>query len=399
MRKKRLHDLALFGGKPAFSESLHVTKPNRLGEARFKELIVDVFESGWYTNNGALVQELERKLETFLQVNNCILTCNGTQAMAIALHAFGLKGEVILPSYTFVSTAHCLLLNGLKPVFCDIDKDSLSLDLDLCESLITPETSAIIPTHIWGRVNNVSEIEDFCKKHNLRLIFDAAHAFGTSEREQMVGSFGEAEVFSFHSTKTFQTFEGGAVTTNDSKIASKLRSLRNFGFIDYDVVGGIGTNAKMSEINAAMGLANLEVFPQILSKNKTVYETYRRQISEIDGIDFLDFPESNSPNYHYIVVLIDEEKLGMTRDDILQILHRENVVARKYFYPGCHRMPPHSQSDCVLSLPVTESVCSKVLVLPGGATLTVSDVEKVSDILRFVVDNSDMITVKYEKES
>ena len=248
-------ELAINGAKPAFVEPIHVGRPNVVDRERFLQLTADILDRLWLSNNGPLVQEFERKLAAFLGVKHCVAVCNATVGLEIAIRALKLEGEVIVPSYTFVATAHALHWQGITPVFADIDPVTQCLDPEAVRRMITPKTTGIIGVHLWGRAAQVAELEQLARDHDLRLIFDAAHAFGCSHGGTMVGSFGACEVFSFHATKFLNSFEGGVIATNDDELAHTVGLIRNFGFSGYDNVIHPGTNGKMVEVCAAMGLS------------------------------------------------------------------------------------------------------------------------------------------------
>src|ERR1700674_3994866 len=339
--KSRIEDLAIFGGEPAFQERLHVGRPNIGDRQRFMERVNRMLDERWLTNNGPYVQEFEQRIAEMLGVKHCIVMCNATVAMEIAVRALDLKGEVIVPSMTFIATAHALQWQQIPPVFCDIDAATHNLDPRRIEAMITPRTSAILGVHLWGRPCDIGALTEIASRHNLRLLFDAAHAFGCSYNGRMIGNFGDAEVFSFHATKFVNSLEGGAVTTNDDALAAKIRLMKNFGFAGYDNVVYIGTNGKMSEIAAAMGLTSLESLDEFVATNRRNYQRYRALLEGTSGVKLLTYDPGQKNNYQYVVVEFDEELVGIRRDQVLQILWSENVIARRYFYPGCHRMEPY----------------------------------------------------------
>src|SRR5438552_5033660 len=247
-------ELALFGGQPSFEEALHVGRPNIGDRTRLLDRFNQILDSRCLTNDGPFVKEFEQRIADLVGVKHCIAMCNGTVALEIAIRALGMTGEVIVPSFTFIATAHALQWQGITPVFCDIDPRTHTLDPNKVENLITPRTTGVIGVHVWGHTCNIDALAEITARHGLKLIFDAAHAFACSYKGRMIGSFGNAEVFSFHATKFFNTFEGGAVVTNDDELAAKIRLMKNFGFSGYDTVSYIGTNGKMNEVSAAMGL-------------------------------------------------------------------------------------------------------------------------------------------------
>ncbi|MFQ3244430.1 MAG: dTDP-4-amino-4,6-dideoxygalactose transaminase [Arenicella sp.] len=394
-RKKRsLPELAVFGGTATFNHPRCVNTPNFGEEEVLHKHVSAIVQRRWFTNDGPLVQQLEEELETYLQVKHCVVACNGTAAMAMAIIALGLKGEVILPSFSFISTAHLLSLHGLVPVFCDIDPVSWNTDPEHCEKLITENTSAIIATHLWGRACDIHALQELADKRNINLLFDAAHAFGSEYQGKKIGNFGDAEVFSFHATKVFHTSEGGAITTNDPDLAQRLKAVRNFGFSGYDQVDGIGMNAKMPEICAAMGLTNLKSLQKFYNRNEKNYYAYREGLKNIPGVYLQEYNPITDKNFQYIVVDIDEKETGINRDDIVTILHVENVIARRYFYPGCHQSAPYQKKklDKIHALPFTEDINQRVLLLPNGSDISELQVDNVCDLLHFIIINAADIT-------
>lgn len=384
-----IEHLAVFGGLPAFREKLHVGRPNLGDTQSFLRRTRDILKRRWFTNHGYYVQEFERELCKLLGVKHCIPMCNATVALEITIRALELKGEVIVPSFTFVATAHALKWQEIKPVFCDIDPATHNLDPARVEKLITPRTTGIIGVHVWGRPCAIEALAKIARRHRLKLMFDAAHAFACSHRGKMVGGFGDAEVFSFHATKFFNTFEGGAVATNNDQLAAKIRLMKNFGFQGMDNVIYIGTNGKMTEISAAMGLTSLESLHEFIAVNRRNHRLYRRLLDGLPGVKFVPYPEAERCNYHYVIVEIDEAKAGLSRDQLLAVLHAENVLARRYFYPGCHRMEPYHTDypRAGRSLPNTEQLTRRVLSLPNGTSIGTDDVKKICGRIRFVVEH------------
>ncbi|HZI20730.1 MAG TPA: aminotransferase class I/II-fold pyridoxal phosphate-dependent enzyme [Pyrinomonadaceae bacterium] len=388
--KKSLADLAVFGGLPAFAEKLHVGRPN-VGrrEALFARMN-DLLDRRWLTNNGPFVQEFERRVADFVGVKHCVAMCNATIALEIAVRALGLTGEVIVPSFTFVATAHALQWQEITPVFCDVDPETHTLDPRQVERMITPRTTAVIAVHLWGRLCDTEALAEVCRRRNLRLLYDAAHAFGSSRGGRMAGGFGDAEVFSFHATKFFNTFEGGAVTTDDDDLAARMRLMKNFGFAGYDNVIYIGTNGKMTEVSAAMGLTSFESLDEFVAVNRRNYDFYRKGTAGIPGVRMTLYDERERNNYQYVVLEVDEEAAGVSRDELVQILWAENVVARRYFYPGCHRMEPYRSyyPHAGLLLPETEALCRRVLLLPTGTAVGEAEIAEICRVIRLSVGGS-----------
>ena len=398
MYKTNINELALFGGTPIFNELLHVGRPNIGNREQLLARINDMLDRHWLSNNGPFVQELEQKLAGYLGVKHCIAVCNATVALEIAARALGLQGEVILPSFTFIASAHALQWLGITPVFCDVDPLTHNIDPMKVENLITQHTTGILGVHVWGRACHIEKLSSIAKKHGLRLMFDAAHAFGCTHQGKMIGGFGELEVFSFHATKFFNSFEGGAVTTNNDELAEKLRGMRNFGFAGLDNVIDIGTNGKMSEVSAAMGLTSLESMDEFIETNHNNYLAYSSGLDGISGIQLIKYSEKEKNNYQYIVIEIDEGVTGLSRDLLVKILHAENVRARRYFYPGCHQMEPYRSNfpNAKLTLPETENLTLKVLQLPSGTAVGEEDISRICELIRFAVVNGAEISALLE---
>jgi dTDP-4-amino-4,6-dideoxygalactose transaminase len=320
---------------------------------------------------------------------HAIAFCNATVALELVVRGANLTGEVIVPSFTFVATVHCLHAAGLTPVFCDVDPATHCIDPEKVESLITPRTSAILPVHLWGNPCAVEKLAAIAGRHRLALLFDAAHATGCSLQEKPIGGFGLAEVFSFHGTKFINSFEGGAVTTNDDALAARLRLMKNFGFAGFDKVVGWGTNGKMSEMSAAMGLTSLESMDEFIAVNRRNYQAYRLALQDIPGLSLFTYDETGRNNYQFIVMIVDESMVGVGRDRILEALVAENVIARRYFYPGCHRMEPYRTlfPEAGGKLPATEKLCASVLVLPTGTAVGSAEIDVIAQIIRLVASS------------
>jgi dTDP-4-amino-4,6-dideoxygalactose transaminase len=388
--KTSIAELAVFTGRPAFPAPVHVGLPN-VGDTRdFLERVRDILDRRWFTNDGPYVGALERRVADLVEVEHCVAVCNGTVALEIAARASGLTGEVILPAFTFVATAHALLWQGLTPVFCDIDERTHNLDPAHAETLITERTSGIIGVHVWGRPAYSDALTKLAHAHGLRLLFDAAHAFGCTDGGRPIGNRGDAEILSFHSTKVINAFEGGAVLTNDGELAARMRSMRNFGFADYDDVRDIGVNGKLTEICAAMGLTTLERLDEFVEVNRRNYERYRAELDGLPGISVLTYDETERQNYQYAVLELDPDS-PLSRDDLVRVLHAENVLARRYFHPGVHRMEPYRSLSPGLSLPRTEAVASRVVSLPTGGALGESDVAAVAGLVRLALENAEAL--------
>ena len=384
--KARAEDLAIFGGPPAFDAPLHVGRPNVGRPEAVLERIAAALGSRRLTNGGPLVAEFERRVAQAAGVPHCVATCNATTALQVAARALDLRGEVIVPAFTFVATVHALRWIGLTPVFCDVDERTHHLDPDEVESRVGPATSAILGVHLWGRTCDAGALEAIAARHRLALLFDASHAFSCARDGRRVGGAGDAEVFSFHATKLVNTFEGGAIVTRRADLAARARRMINFGFAGYDTVVELGVNGKMSEPAAAMGLAGLDALPEFLARNRANDAAYRRGLAGLPGIRVLAAGPGERTHHHYVVVEVDG-RAGLGRDELLETLHAENVLARRYFYPGCHRMEPYrtEQPEAGRMLPVTERLADRVLQLPTGTAVSVSDVEAVCALVRLAV--------------
>ena len=382
--------LARLGEKGVFQQPLHVGRPNIANRGRFLELVGQMLDRRWLSNHGPLVQEFEERIAAFLGVKHCICVCNATIGLEIAIRAAEFKGEVIVPSYTFIATAHALQWQQITPVFADMDPATHNLDPARIERHITPRTTAILGTHVWGRPCPVEALAEIAQRHGLKLMFDAAHAFGCSHRGRMIGGFGLAEVFSFHATKFLNSFEGGAVTTNDDALAAKIRLMANFGFSGYDNVIHLGTNGKMTEVCAAMGLTNLESLDELIATNWRNYQCYKKHLQGLPGLNAIQYDPKEKGNYQYVVVEVDPDRCPVSRDAMIEHLHHHQVLARKYFWPGCHRMEPYRtlQPEAWKTLPVTERLAARIMVLPTGTGVTMTDIADVCTIMKSAMNEA-----------
>lgn len=381
-------EVAVLGGMPAFAEALCVGQPNMPNRHAFMSRMETMLDSGRLTNLGPMVLEFEQRVAEVAGTRHCVATCNATVGLELAISALGMKGDVIVPSFTFIATVHALWRQGITPIFCDVDPVTHCLDVASVEAAITSRTTGILGVHLWGNMSATYELHELAERHGLKLLFDAAHAFACGSRHRAVGSYGDAEVFSFHATKFVHSFEGGAIVTDNGELANRLRLMTNFGFTDEDVVEHVGTNGKMSEASAAMGLTSLESMNEIIALNKRNYEAYGVALEAIPGIRLQHKDADESHNYHYVVTEVDECLIGMSRDDLVAALRLENIIARRYFYPGCHRMQPYAGLFPLAgrTLPNTEALASRVMILPTGQALTEDDigllVARIAAILR-----------------
>lgn len=362
----------------------HVGRPNIGDRDRLMKRIGDLLDRRWLSNFGPYVCEFEEAIEQLTGAKHCIAVCNGTIALELAIRALDLCGEVIVPSFTFVATAHALSWHGVTPVFCDIDPITYTMDPRRVEELITPQTTAILGVHVWGSPCEVHSLQEIATRRNLKLIFDAAHAFGCSLNGNMIGSFGDAEIFSFHATKYLNSFEGGAVVTNSDALAERIHRMQNFGFGEDGNVHHLGTNGKMTEVAAAMGLTSLESRLEFLEVNRNNYRAYEAELSDIPGIKLVNYNERDLSNYHYVVLEVDRNVCRIGRDDLWRILQSQGILARRYFYPGCHRMEPYATQFPTVGnrLPNTEALAGRVLVLPTGTAVSREDIGGICGIIQ-----------------
>ena len=343
--------------------------------------IKELWETHWLTNMGVKHKELEKSLLEYLKTPNITLFTNGHLALECIIAAFNFpKGsEVITTPFTFASTTHAISRNGLVPVFCDINLENFTIDADKIENLITEKTCAIIPVHVYGNLCDVEKIEKIAKKYNLKVIYDAAHAFGVEKDGIGVANFGDASMFSFHATKVFNTIEGGAVTYKDEKLNKILYDIKNFGITGPESVEYIGGNAKMNEFQAAMGICNLRHVDKEIGKRKKVVERYREKLQNIEGIKIIHASEKIKENYAYFPVIFDNYKY--TRDEIFKKLGEENIIARKYFYPLINDFDCYKEKYSSKDTPVAKYMADRVLTLPLYANLELEIVDKICDII------------------
>jgi dTDP-4-amino-4,6-dideoxygalactose transaminase len=383
----------MIDGPPAFAEPLLVGRPNLGSSEVIHRYVQEALARRWLSNDGALVREFERQIAERVGVKHCLAVCNATAGLEIALRAADVTGEVIVPANTFVATVHALEWQRLVPVFCDIDEDTHHLDPELVKAEITPRTTAIVGVHLWGRPCCPGELEKIAQHHGLKLIFDAAHAFGCSSGGRMIGNFGLAEVFSFHATKFIGSGEGGAIVTNDDAFASRVRQMRNFGIAGCDQVTDVGVNGKMCELAAAVGLAALERMDEFAAINERNDACYRSVLAGLPGLELIGYEPQEHNNRQYVVALVDENRCPLTRDQLLQWLHSQNVIARRYFYPGVHRMQPYASRDPALSrrLPITDKVLERVLVLPTGSAIGPDEIEIIGGLIRRALESAEKL--------
>ena len=362
-------------------EKILVTRSSMPSIEEYVEEIQSIWESRWLTNMGEKHQRLEERLKEYLHVRYVSLFTNGHMALESVIQAMGLKGEVITTPFTFVSTTHAIARNGLNPVFCDINPMDFTIDVEKIEPLITDRTTAIVPVHVYGNVCDVEAIQKLANKYHLKVIYDAAHAFGVKIKGKGVGEFGDASMFSFHATKVFNTIEGGAVCFSDEKYLERLRSIKNFGIKDEETIMEIAPNAKMNEFQAAMGLCNLRHIHEEIEKRKKVVERYRMWLEPVQGIQLSPIQPDVNSNYAYFPILVEEEVFGISRDKIYEELKKENIFSRKYFYPLTSSLQCYKEKFKINETPIADKIAKKVLTLPLYADLRMDQVDKICDTL------------------
>ena len=369
-----------------FNEPILVTRSVMPSFEKYMEKISKLWENRWLTNKGEFHEEFRNKLKDYLKVENVSIFVNGHLALEIALKALNLKGEVITTPFTFASTTHSIVNMGLKPVFCDINMETYTIDSSKIEELITENTCAIMPVHVFGYPCNVEEIEKIAKKYNLKVIYDAAHVFGVKINGKGIGAFGDVSMFSLHATKVFHSIEGGLLTYNNPSY-SKLFSLgKNFGITGPETVEESGTNAKMSEFSAAMGILNLENLDEQIYKRKLITEKYREILGKIEGIILAKDVEGVTHNYAYFPIIVQHEKLGKNRDFLHEKLKEYNIFTRKYFYPLITDFECYKGKYKEEHLINSKYVSDRVLTLPIYAELELADVEKICGIIKEILN-------------
>lgn len=362
-------------------KQIYVTKAYLPPKEEYIEKITQIWDSHILTNMGPLHQEFEEKLTEYLGVPHCLVFCNGHMSLEMAIQAMDLKGEVITTPYTFASTTHAIVRNGLTPVFCDIKKSDYTIDPDKIEALITERTCAIVPVHVYGQICEVDEIQRIANKYGLKVIYDLTHAFGERYHGKTIGNFGDASIFSFHATKNFNSIEGGAVVFEDAEYGERLYQLKNFGIMGEDNVCGVGANAKMSEFHAAMGLCNLGHLQEIWTGRKRVVERYRKALKSVSGIQILSPQENVVENYAYFPILVDEAAYGRDREWLYYELGENGIHARRYFYPLTKDFVCYQNANQKYETPVADYVTNRILTLPLYDSLPGKDVDRICQII------------------
>ena len=358
-----------------------VTRSSMPSMEEYIEEIRSIWDSHWLTNMGEKHKALQAELQKYMGVPAVELLTNGHMALELSLQAMNLQGEVITTPFTFASTTHAIVRNGLEPVFCDIDPETYTMDVTQIERLITDRTCAILPVHVYGNVCNIEEIERIAHKYGLKVLYDAAHTFGETYKGQGIGNFGDASCFSFHATKVFNTIEGGAVCYRDPDMGRRLYELKNFGIHGPEEVDAVGANAKMNEFCAAMGLCNLRHVDEEIAKRRAVVERYREHLEGVDGLRLnVQQPEVRS-NYAYFPVVFDENLFGASRNEVMDALAQNGIGARKYFYPLTNTFECFHGKYDVDATPVALHVAKRVLTLPLYADLSMEDVDRICELI------------------
>lgn len=363
--------------------TIRVTRSSMPKLEDYVEEIRPIFESHWMTNMGPVYKKFQHQLMDYLKVPELSLFVNGHMALEMAIQALDLRipgGEVITTPYTFVSTTHAIVRNNLKPVFCDIRRSDYTIDPDKIEACITDKTVAIIPVHVYGNICDVEAIQKIADKYNLKVIYDAAHAFGVTYKGIGVGNFGDASMFSFHATKVFNTIEGGAIAFHDRKYRDKLHELKNFGIKDTEDVTAIGGNAKLDEFRAAMGICNLRRMDECIAARKKAAERYNERLGGVPGIRLCEMQENVNAVYSYYPIYIDEKVFGKSRDDISNLLKEHDIYTRKYFYPAVNEMSCY-KDDYPQNTPIAHDVSNHILTLPMYEELREGDVDFICDLI------------------
>ena len=364
-------------------DKILVTKSSLPTLEEYVDEIKELWDSHWLTNMGVKHKQLQAELKEYLKVEQIDLLTNGHMALELSLQAMGFEAgsEVITTPFTFASTTHAIVRNNLEPVFCDIDPYDFTMDVSKIEMLITDKTVAIVPVHVYGNVCNIEEIDRIAKKHNLKVIYDAAHTFGVKYKGKGIGSFGDASCFSFHATKVFNSIEGGAVAFKDTDFGLDIYRLKNFGIRGPESVDGVGANAKMNEFCAAMGLCNLRHIDAEIARRKIVVERYRKYLDGVDGLQLNPIQDEVETNYSYFPVVFDTEIFGSSRDEVFAHLVENGIGARKYFYPLTNTFECfHGKYDAGLT-PVALDISKRVLTLPLYADLALEDVDRICKLI------------------
>lgn len=380
--KRSAGDLALLGGQPAFTRPLPVGQLFMPPWERYEAAMRGIFERGWYTNHGPLAQELEERLAAFFGVRHAVTVTNATLGLAMVARALDLSGKVVVPGFTFIATAQAMSWAGLDVAFCDVDPETHHMTVDTVAPHLGGDVSAMVGVNLWGGACDVTALERLGGERGISLLFDSAHAAGAATAGRPLGGFGRAEVFSFHATKVLSATEGGCITTDDDELAARIRNIRSSYGAGPAVAVPLTGNGRFSEAQAAIALMSLEEYPTIRLRNRSLIDAYRGALSGLPGVRLVEPVGVDSSNHQYAVVEVDEGAFGVSRDTLMRALHAENVIARRYFYPGVHRCVPYvDRGQPAPILPGTDGLCGRLLQLPVGALVTEEKVAAIAELI------------------
>lgn len=374
--------LAVLGGTPAFASPLHVAQVNLPPWEKVEAAFRGIFERHYFANHGPLVQKLDEAFAETAGVEHAVCVTNGTVALMLLARALELSGEVIVPAFTFPAAVQALVWANLKPVFCDVERDTQMISAATVEPKITSRTSAVLGTHLWGRPSDPDGLAALCERRGLKLFFDACHAIACTHNGKRIGGFGGGEAFSFHATKVMNGAEGGCMTTNDTRIADRLRTIRSFHASQTFAQVPVRFNGKMSEAQAAFALLSLEELDENIAANKTRYAAYKQGLAGLPGMAVIKYDDKEENNFQYVVLEVDEKEFGLTRDHVYQALSAENVLCRRHFYPGVHKISPFSEQK--VSLPNTDFLCGRLLQVPTGQAVSTDDIARICERIRAI---------------
>lgn len=374
--------LAVLGGTPAFASPLHVAQVNLPPWEKVETAFRGIFERHYFANHGPLVQKLDEAFAETAGVEHAVCVTNGTVALMLLARALELSGEVIVPAFTFPAAVQALVWAGLTPVFCDVERDTQMISAATVEPKITSRTSGVLGTHLWGRPSDPDGLATLCERRGLKLFFDACHAIACTHNGKRIGGFGSGEAFSFHATKVMNGAEGGCMTTNDARVADRLRTIRSFHASQTFAQVPVRFNGKMSEAQAAFALLSLDELKQNIEANKTRYAAYKQGLAGVPGMAVIKYDDKEENNFQYVVLEVDDKEFGLTRDHIYQALSAENVLCRRHFYPGVHKISPFSEQK--VSLPNTDFLCGRLLQVPTGQAVSADDIALICERIRAI---------------
>ena len=390
---RQLHEFAIRGGRPAFAEKLHVAQVNLPDREPLESMIRGIFARRFFANHGPLVAELEDRFAAAVGVEHAVCVTNATVGLIILAAALELEGAVVVPAFTFPASVQAIRWAGLRPVLCDVDPRTHMLSADTVAPLLGADVAAILGVHLWGHCCPVAELADLADRHDVALFFDACHGIGCRRAGHAIGGFGAGEVFSFHATKVLNAAEGGCITTNDRRLADRLRTMRNFHAAHTFVADVPRMNAKMSEIQAGLALLSLEQLPENVAANQRRFAAYASGLAGLAGVHLVQPPDApgDTTNYQYVVVEIDPLQTGIDRDRLMAVLHAENVVCRRHFFPGLHRMPGEADACAGRMLPITDTLAGRAMQLPNAQHMSTGTVAMVCEIIRDALRHADAL--------